>query len=439
MMPQPAAASSDLRISSIPPELEAEAQLLPSVPDYLARGLDLKRWWESAIGDDGDIPDEKQFPLIRAYNRATRAYGFFGEAPVNGKVMRVMGNVQEMFYDQLRAPDEPRANHVEWLRAQLEEFVMKYFMRVSSFRPPDVFVSAGNPTPPPALAPLSWCPAPSDERVGFGFSQLFYKKKGSGIIDPFPSYDKYAIVDQREVGSLFEWLLLKVRIFDFAFKTKPFGERGPELVFGLNEASPLVVHEAFIRHEDRPPNVHGGAYKILADYGIGYSFVKSPTQSIFAYGPGEFDAAIELINFRIYETGYISVRMVFIANRPTQTMNLTFDPVDWSFRFADFFSLGLASRVFGPAKDILGQLPFRFSFDPVSWYVAGTNVLSNGAAARTLCISMETLEKLFLAQHFRQHYQTVLGSLETWRSVPDWKDKEWIQQNLPWIVSGLSS
>jgi hypothetical protein len=439
MTAQPEVANSDLRISSIPPGLEDAALVLPSVSDYLEKGLDLKRWWEQVSAETGDIPTDKQFPLIRAYNRATRAYGFFGEAPVRGKMMPVMGNVQELFFDQPRGPAAAGADHVEWIRAQLEEFVLKYFMRISSFRPPDVFVDTANPTPPPALSRLSWCPTASDDRIGFGFKQLFGKKKDSSIIDPFQGYDAYAIVDQRDVGSLYEWLLLKVRIFDFAFKTRPFSDSGPELVFGLNEESYLVVQKEFVKHEYRPPNVHGGAYRILADYGIGYSFVKSPTQGLFAYGPGEFDAAIELINFRIYETGYISVRMIFVANRPTNTLHLTVDPVDWSFRIADAFSLGLASRVFAPAKAVLERIPLRFSVDPVSLYLTGTNLVSGGAAARTLCISEETLEKLFLAQHFRQHYQTVLGSSETWLTVPDWKDTKWIQKEKPWIISGLSS
>jgi hypothetical protein len=63
-------------------------------------------------------------------------------------------------------------------------------------------------------------------------------------------------------------------------------------------------------------------------------------------------------------------------------------------------------------------------------------------AARFGClgpIPMDTLEMLFLAQHFRQHYQTVLGSLETWRTVLDWRDSNWIQKEKPWIISGLSS
>jgi hypothetical protein len=57
-------------------------------------------------------------------------------------------------------------------------------------------------------------------------------------------------------------------------------------------------------------------------------------------------------------------------------------------------------------------------------------------AAKDLCISKEQLEKDFLVQHFRQHYQMIVGSLTTWRRIPDWLDAT----SLPdWVRSGVSS
>ena len=409
------------------PELETDTRILPSVADYLARGQDLKRWW-SEVENNGGPPN--QFPLSRSFNRPNRSYGFFAEAPVGGKLVPVMGNVQEMFYDQIRVPPSLSPEAVNWLWEQLRQFVMKYFMRVSSFRQPETYVDTSSPTPPPAFGFLSWCPKDWDTRSGFGFTQLFQKATGSGVIRPFMSCDRHAIVDQRDIGKLYEWIVLKVRIFNFAFRTRPFGATGPELVFDLNEESYLVVHQDFITYKEH--HLPG----VLGDYGVGYAFVKSPTQGLFGYGPGEFDAAIELINFRIYETGYISVRMIFISNRPTSVARLVFDPIDWSFRVADALSLGLASRFATPVKEIFSQIPLRVSFDPALFYVSVANAISNGEAERALCISRERLEKLFLSQHFQQHYQAITGSLLTWRQIPDWLD----EKNLPsWVVAGLSS
>src|SRR5215831_2318857 len=281
------------------PDMEADADVLPRVPEYLSKGLDLLHWWREVESKGGPA---NQFRLDRSFNRATRSFGFYGEAPVGGMTMPVMGNVQEMFYDQTRAPLSLGKESAEWMAAQMREYVLRYFMRTSSFRQPEAYVDFSQPLPPPALARLSWCPAPRASQIGFGFTQLFNKPVACEV-RAFPSYEQSAIVDQRDVGKLYEWLLLKVRIFDFNFRTRPFGANGPELVFGLNEESYLAVHEEFINDKANPlPGV-------LGDYGIGYCFVKSPQRSSFGYGPGEFEAAIELINFRVYQTGYVSVRM----------------------------------------------------------------------------------------------------------------------------------
>ena len=410
------------------PDMEVDVQVLPRVQEYLSKGLDLLHWWREVESRGGP---ENRFPLERSFNRPNRSFGFYGEAPVAGSMMPVMGNVQEMFYDQVRSPIALQREATEWIWMQVREFVMKYFMRVSSFREPEAHVDSANPIPPPALSRLSWCSEPEQaERKGFGFQQIFYKPVGTSAVQAFPSYDQFAIVDQRELGKKFDWVILKVRIFDFNVAARLFGPAGPEIVFGANEQSYLVDHQEFVNYkENHIPGVYG-------DYGIGYAFIKSPIPGPFGYGPGEFDAAIELINFRVYKTGYITVRMVFIANRPTRIANLTVDPVNWSLSLANSLSFGLASPFIDPAKKLLDRLPLRFDVDPVSAYVSGANLVSGGAAARTLCISIQQLEKFFLLQHFKQHYQTAVGSLLTWRQIPDWLD----QKNLPdWVISGISS
>jgi hypothetical protein len=408
-------------------DVQRENAVLNLVPEYLAKGQDLQRWWKEVERNGGP---KDRFPLERSYNRAPRSFGFYGNAPVAGEMMPVMGNVQEMFYDQIRIPANVGLQSGQWMSQQMREFVLKYWMRISAFRQPEAYVESSQPIPPPALARLSWCPAPRASAVGFGFTQLFYKPFGFDQPRAFPSYDHAAIVDQRDVGRVYEWLLLKVRIFDFNFRTRLFGNNGPELVFALNEESHLVVHQDFINDREKPlPGV-------LGEYGIGYSFVKNPTPGPFGYGPGQFEAALELINFRVYETGYISVRMIFISNRPTRVTNVIVNPVDWGFRIADMFSLGLASRLLAPAKDIANRLPLQFSIDPVLAYVNAANAISGDYASRNLCISLEQLEKNFLVQHFQQHYNTMIGSLETWRRFPNWLDEHSLP---PWIISGVGS
>lgn len=419
-----------LAISSTP-EQENDARVIPTVPKYLARGLDLKRWWDEVERKGGP---ENQFPLERSFSRPTRSFGFYDNAPVGGSTMPVMGNVQEMFYDQTRAPASLNRESAEWMKSQLREFVMKYFMRISSFRQPEAYVNSAISIPPPAFQFLSWCPNPTAREVGFGFSQLFHKTLGSGQIYSVPTYQKHAIVDQRAIGNTLEWIVLKVRIFDFTLTTRPLGAHGPEFVFGENEESYLVVNQDFVDFKDEPFATDNGR-TVLGEYGIGYSFVKSPTAGPFGYGPGAFDAAIELIKFRIYDTGYVSVRMIFVANRVHQVLNVVVDPVDWSLRFADTMSLGLASPLLQPVRDLLARLPLRFTFDPVSAYISLADGISSGYASEQFCISMETLEVLFLLKHFQQHYQAVLGSLLTWRLVEDWLNPDKLP---PWVVTGVT-
>jgi hypothetical protein len=76
------------------------------------------------------------------------------------------------------------------------------------------------------------------------------------------------------------------------------------------------------------------------------------------------------------------------------------------------------------------------SFDPVYSFVSLANTLTANQAAQTLCISREQLNKDFLAQHFMQHYVTIVGSLLTWRQIPDWLDRAALPE---WVITGRSS
>jgi hypothetical protein len=53
-----------------------------------------------------------------------------------------------------------------------------------------------------------------------------------------------------------------------------------------------------------------------------------------------------------------------------------------------------------------------------------------------LCISRDDLEKEFLAQHFMQNYDLIVGSLQTWRQIPDWLDSAGLPE---WVVKGVSA
>jgi hypothetical protein len=342
-----------------------------------------------------------------------------------------MGNVQTMFYDQPKISKAASSSEAcEGIRQQIREFVLHYFMRVSSFRQPEVYVDRQSYAPA-WMERISACPRPRVEREGFGFSQLYYKLAATGEVGKFSENDQSSIVDLREVGHKYDWLVMKVRIFDFIVKLKPFGNDGPELGYGLDENSYLIVHPEFvIDGQPAPPGV-------LGRYGLGYAFIKSPNKSVLAYGPGEFDAAFELIQFDVLESGKVQVHMVFVVNRPSRIMNVPLAPLLWGWRAADAMSLGLSTKLLAPLKMVLDWLPaVEADFDPVYASIEALNILTANQAAEQLCISKDQLDKTFLLQHFMQHYQTIVGSLLTWRQIADWLDPA----SLPaWVVSGRSS
>jgi len=399
--------------------------ILDTVEQYLAAGLALKNWWKD-VGLRGR--SEETFVLERSFNRATNSYGFFSQARLQERTVAIMGNVQDMLFDRAKIPPQLVRQDTEWTQQQLREFVLRYFMRVSSFRPPEAAVDDDGSAVSSWLSRISWCAAPDIVREGFGFSQLYYKTL-AGAVGKFS--DTSAIVDMREIGDKYEWIVLKVRIFNFSVPVRPFGAARPELLFNLDEESYLVVSRDFILDRDRP------APGILAEYGVGYAFIKSPKSEFLAFGPGAFAMAIELIEFHMAESGDIHVHMVFVVNRPEAITSLTLDPVDWTFRLANLFSLGMASPLLDPLRAALSRLPLSVgTFDPVYSYIGLMKLLTDGLSEDKLCISKEQLDKRFLLQHFVQHYETLAGALFTWRQIRDWLDSSALPR---WAVTGRSS
>lgn len=405
-----------------------EQAVLDSADLYLRRGLDLKRWWDRACATDSFA---QKFPLTVSFNRPDESFGFFDVAQVDGRDMPIMGNYQSLFYDQPKSPVADKARATQWIRDQLRQFVLRYFMRVSHFRLPEAYVPAADRTRvPPLLRPLSWCPEENPSQVGFGFSQYFYKER-SGEVRGFPESGRYEIVDLRRIGPELEWILPAVQIFDFSFSFQPFGPGTPQLVVPLNEGSYLVMNRDFVFDEEEP------APGLLGRYGFGYAFVKNPRPGLLAYGPGEFDAAIEIIRFTIDRQGRIRAEAIFVANRPRQVASISLNPLDWGYQAANLMTLGTSRYFLEPFKRAWERLPGgNASFDPVRLFISGANLMTAGLAARDFCISLEQLEREFLVIHFQQHNAALVGSLETWRQIPDWLARE---DELPsWVVTGRS-
>src|SRR5262249_56702148 len=332
--------------------------------------------------------------------------------------------------------DQPKHAAPEKVRDEFREFILHYFMRTSSFRVPEVFIRPGDRRQQDVrriLQPLSWCPATQDGESGFGYYQIYYKLRESGLVGKFPRYREPRIVDLREIGVKYEWIVVKSRIFNFDLAVSPFGPDVLSISLPLREETFLAISRDFIVNQDNP------APGMLGQYGLGYALMgPAPRKTIFAYGPGYFTAGFQLIDFEVRRDGRTHARLVFVANRPDHVLALDIDPVDLSFRFADLMTFGMASRLFGPVKNVLEQFfPRIRGFDPVTVYISLANFLSDGLAGELLCTSLKKLERdPMLLTHFMEHYELIVGSLMTWRHVQSWLDRSHIPEG---IIEGTSS
>jgi hypothetical protein len=396
-----------------------ERSLLDSVDRGLEVGLQLQKWMEASNASNGYAT---RFDLVRVFNRPDKSFGFFGEVPCGGDTIPVMGDVQEMSYDR------PKAGSSHW-PDQLREFVLHYFLRVTDFRKPQAYVEPAR-NHGPVRGPADWCPEADSQFGGFGYQQLFYKLSASGEIGKFAEEDRFAIVDLREIGVKYKWILGKVRIFNFNLSFAPWGSDLPSLEVPLNEETFLVLSPDFIVDEDNP------APGVLKRFGVGYALLDKPGDyGLLAYGPGRFGSGFQSIHFQVTEGGSASVRMCFVVNRPKHILNIAIDPVHSGLDLADLLSFGLASPFLTPIRNTVGRLVPRVGgFDPVFTYIAFFNALAGKQIANKWCVSREQLEKRMLVQHFMQHYDMIVNSLLTWRQIPDWLDARGLPE---WVIRGI--
>ncbi|HVS82133.1 MAG TPA: hypothetical protein VHE60_10405 [Pyrinomonadaceae bacterium] len=402
---------------------DTDLAILGEVDGSLADGLQLKAWWEltNSMNSYAD-----KFPTALAFNRPDISFAFFDQAPLNGQMLPVLGDLQNLFYDRPKSPEPATSAAAEWMRDQVREFAFHYFMRISASRLPEAAVVPGTPSPPAFLNPLGLCPEREMDMEGFGFEQLYYKLRGTGLIGKFPPKQRLAIVDMREIGEKYEWIVINNRIFDFTINFAPAGDDLPWAEIPLRERELGVISGDLILNSDNPQP------GLLGEYGMGIATLKNPDKSLVAYGPGYFDAGFETIRFSVLENGEVRARLVFVANRPQTYANVPINPAYWGFKLADTFSLGLTSRVFAPLDNALDQL--RLPLSSVNVYTVDLiNLLTAGQAGKQLCISNDEIQKYFLVKHFMQNYTWIVNSLLTWRQIPNWLDREALPD---WVVRG---
>lgn len=410
----------------IDPLTDQQHRIALAAPRALDAGRQLKQWLGARCEDNSFF---NQFELLRSFNRPDSSFGFFDTAVVGKASSPVLGEVEDRLFDRAKSKG------LERYRDVLREFVLRYLLRVSDIGHP-VASAGARPQKSQGIAKqISWCDDESPVRDGFGYTQVLYKLRSNGTVGAFPPSRRFQITDLRELTKTYEWIILRVRIFDFSISVNPFGNENPGIAVPLNESSFIVLSSDFLDDQNEPETDSDGR-TIVGRYGFGYAFIKGP-EEVLGYGPGQFDVAFQEITFRIYEDGETRVKLAFVANRPKQIMNVPIAPFSWGVSLANAVTLGIAAPLIDFIQPTLSRFPFRLgTFDPVSIGVDLANLSTGNQAARKLCISREQLEKTFLVKHFDQHYQMLNGALQTWREIPDWTD----EASLPdWVKTGVSS
>lgn len=421
------------------PQLNAtDRSIIDQAESYLAQGLELYRWFQSAR-QEGSFAH--RFKLFDQLHRPDTNYGFLDDVTVAGEALPVLGTAQTTDYAQLKMPPEAtaasRQKSVGWMRDQIREYMLRYFMRVASYRAPQ-FTPAKPDRELPAFVrrlpfPVNFGAAGPVGRRGWGYKQLYFKRTG-GEVGKFEPERERAIIDVRQLGSEYEWVILEVHVFDFTFPVPPFVADGQlQIGFPVRSVVKVVLSRDFVVDEADPePGVVGR-------YGWGYAFIREEKYPhiLLGYGPDDLGPGFMSFHFDVLDSGEARLFNGFAANQPTEILNVSANPLLWGLSAADLLSLGLLGPVVAPLRRLVHRLPFgHASLRPVMRGIQLANLLTGGLAARELSISKERLLELVMAIHFLDAYHFALGTLETWNQIPDWTDAG----SLPsWVVEGRRS
>ncbi len=239
--------------------LDAEDRKMLSSVDRTRRdSVQIQEWWRrrKAAGDYAE-----RIELVREFNQDEHTVGFFDTATIDARRLRLMGVSQEMFYDR------PKRCSPEEVRDQLRQFVLGHFMRVSHTQRPEPAGASGLAALPLFMRPLSWLPDQSDTRVGFGYQQLLYKLRDGGQVGKFRPEERGAIVDLRTLGPVYDWLAMRVHIFDFKIAMSPFGPDLLKVELPLEEVTYLLMTPEMVVDRDNP------SPDVLGEYGFGYGLL----------------------------------------------------------------------------------------------------------------------------------------------------------------------
>jgi hypothetical protein len=399
-----ASTADGLFVASESTSLSSEdRRILAQVEDSLTAGIEVHRWWKKT---DAAGSYRERLDMVRTFNPANRSFAFFDEAALSIGSIPLLGVVQEMTFDFSRS-DLP-GNH-----DQIREFVMRYMLRVTDYKRPNAFISRTPNRTSEQVAQLD----------GWGYSQVYYKRRVDGAVGKFPDGDQTRLVDMREIGKTYEWVVFKARFFNLSMAV-PASDSMPHLVVPIVAFTDafLVTNGDLIVCEEAPePGV-------LGRYGFGCATLRdlSLQRGPLLWGPGRFYPSYSAFLFEVRSSGETVVTAPFAVNRPDRVFGIDPDPVAIGGSVLNAMSFGLASRLFPD----LAQ-----GVDPLLSPIAALNRATANIPAERLGLSKEGFERILLLEHFTSVYEMLAGAALTYCLVPDWTAPE---GDLPkWVQAGI--
>ncbi len=390
----------------------------------LAEARDLKAWWGRVEAGTAAV---ERFELFSAFPGGKPTWGFFGEAPVCGQTVPVMGDVGDYFFDRLRVPESSQRECAEWMTRQVEEFALRYWLRTQAWALPQPYPELDQLHPPPFLKSFSLAPLPDPELSGMANAQRYYKSRGSGRIGQFSASESKVIIDLRDLETTYEWITIDRSLLSFDLAFTIGGDNS------LSVAVPMRTVMHLVLSADLTLNQRNPEPGTLGVFGIGVGLMKDPNAGPVALGPDKVQPGLELHSLRVLDSGEVRLRTVTIMARPHKLLDLSLDPIEWSLDAAERLTMGAAVQYTKPLRRVLGRIPaMGFRFDPVFGPARLLTRLLGKGVSGELGVAGEQFEKYILSKHAIELRQGLLGTRQTWLQVPDWLDSssvpEWAKR-----------
>jgi hypothetical protein len=273
-------------------------------------------WLQKAL----DTNSLKLVELQRSQQASMEA--FFDTIAVGGRSSTVMGCLQ-----RIRFPWTKRESPAPTV--DLKKWVQTRFMPEATWTHPD-----GLPG-------------------GFGYFPLLRRESSDGRVVPCGPNETSSDLDLSLVGSEFDWVTLRVEIYDFVRCVPAMRPHVRTLSRFIKEAAYITACRDFMQCRFPAKEI------VVEECGLGYAFLPAVVHpNPFGYGPGRFGVALKLFRFAVLKNADVEVSMIFLSvPRSTAVLHLWgLDPVYGTARLLDFFTF----RRFGILKGLQDKLDRQF-------------------------------------------------------------------------------